>query len=83
MKRYLRHDFKRVGHAIRVADTPSRSVGKKGANLAVILCAAYLQDLKSGSEGTEAPSMAREILTRLGAKEVLVDEVCRHDRPYP
>jgi endogenous inhibitor of DNA gyrase (YacG/DUF329 family) len=76
MKRYLRHDFKRVGHAIRVARYAEQIGREEGANLAVILCAAYLQDLKSGSEGTEATSMAREILTRLGAKEALVDEVC-------
>jgi hypothetical protein len=76
MKRYLRHDFKRVGHAIRVARYAEQIGREEGANLAVILCAAYLQDLKTGSEGTEAPSMAREILTRLGAKEALVDEVC-------
>lgn len=76
MKRYLRHDFKRVGHAIRVARYAEQIGREEGANLAVILCAAYLQDLKSGSQDTEAPSAAREILTRLGAKEALVDEVC-------
>ena len=76
MKRYLRHDFKRVGHAIRVARYAEQIGREEGANLAVILCAAYLQDLKSGPQDTEAPSVAREILTRLGAKEALVDEVC-------
>jgi len=76
MKRYLRHDFKRVGHAIRVARYAEQIGREEGGNLAVILCAAYLQDLGPGPEDREAASLAREILTRLGAKEGLVDEVC-------
>jgi ribosomal protein S27E len=86
MKRYLRQDFKRVGHAIRVARYAEQIGREEGGNLAVILCAAYLQDLEPGSQDREATAAAREILTRLGAKEALVDEVCdmiarRHDEP--
>ena len=50
MKRYLRHDFKRVGHAIRVARYAEQIGREEGGNLAVILCAAYLQDLGPGPE---------------------------------
>ena len=76
MKRYLRHDFKRVGHAVRVARYAEQIGREEGGNLAVILCAAYLQDLGPGPEDKEATFVAREIMTRLGAKEGLVDEVC-------
>jgi hypothetical protein len=76
MKRHLRQDFKRIGHASRVARYAEQIGREEGGNLAVVLCAAYLQDLGSGSEEKEATALAREILTRLGAKEALVDEVC-------
>jgi len=76
MKRYLRHDFKRVGHAIRVARYAEQIGREEGGNLAAILCAAYLRDLGPGPEDKEGTSVAREIMTRLGAKEGLVDEVC-------
>lgn len=76
MKRHLRQDFKKVGHAVRVARYAEQIGREEGGNLAVILCAAYLQDLDSEAGNKEATSLAREILTRLGAKEALVDEVC-------
>jgi hypothetical protein len=76
VKRHLRHDFKKVGHAIRVARYAEQIGREEGGNLAVILCAAYLQDLGPGSDSKEGTAVAREILTRLGAKETLVDEVC-------
>jgi len=76
MKRHLRHDFKKVGHAIRVARYAEPIGREEGGNLAVILCAAYLQDLGPESGKKEGPSVAREILMRLGANESLVEEVC-------
>jgi len=76
VKRYLKRDFKRVGHAVRVARYVEQIGREEGANLAVILCAAYLQDLGDGSQDGVAASLAREILTRLGAKDALMDEVC-------
>jgi hypothetical protein len=74
VKRYLRQDFKRVGHAIRVARYAEQIGREEGGNLAVILCAAYLEDIEPGSPD-KSVSVAREILTRLGAKETLIDEV--------
>jgi len=76
MKRYLRQDFKRIGHASRVARYAEQIGREEGGNLAAILCAAYLQDLEFGLQDKGATAVAREILTRLGAKEGLVDEVC-------
>ncbi|MBU0735844.1 MAG: HD domain-containing protein [Proteobacteria bacterium] len=87
MKRYFRQDFKRIGHVSRVARYAEQIGREESGNLAVILCAAYLHDIgiKAAEEKhqssaaeyreEEGPPIAREILTRLGAKEALIDEV--------
>ncbi len=64
-------------------------IGKsEKGNLAVILAAAYLHDIgiheaerKHGSTAPqylekEGPEIARSIMSKLGAKEELIDEVC-------
>lgn len=87
MKRYFKGDFKRIGHATRVARYAERIGRIEGSNPAVVLCAAYLHDIgiveaeKHGSsearfQEAEGPAIAREILERLGAKPLLVEEVC-------
>jgi len=88
MKRYFKTDFKRIGHATKVARHAERIGKMEAGNLAVILCAAYLHDIgipeaerKYNSTAAryqeqEGPSIAREILDKLGAKEALIDEVC-------
>jgi len=88
MKRYFKRDFKRIGHAMRVARYAERIGKMERANLAVILSAAYLHDIgipeaerKYGSSASEfqekeGPSIARSILLGLGAKEALIDAVC-------
>jgi HD superfamily phosphodiesterase len=88
MKRYFKSDFKRIGHASRVARYAERIGKKEKGNLAVILTAAYLHDIgihaaqkKHGStaaefQETEGPAIARSILAKLGAKQELIDEVC-------
>ncbi len=97
MKRYFRTDFKRIGHATRVARYAER-IGKfESGNLAVILPAAYLHDIgiveaRRRHDSTapeyqekEGPSVARAILERLGAGDKLIEEVCdivgRHHHP--
>ena len=88
MKRYFHTDFKRIGHALRVARY-AEAIGKAElGNMAVILCAAYLHDIgiKKAEEvhnstapefqEIEGPPIARELLERLNAKADLVDEVC-------
>jgi HD superfamily phosphodiesterase len=97
MKRYFKTDFKRIGHATRVARYAER-IGKfESGNLAVILPAAYLHDIgiieaerRRGStapeyQEQEGPSVARSILEKLGAGEALIEEVCdivgRHHHP--
>jgi hypothetical protein len=69
MKRYFRNDFKRIGRASRMARYAERIGKAETGNLAVILAAAYLLDI-------DDRAAARDILTRLGAREDLVAEVC-------
>ena len=88
MKRYFKKDFKRIGHAMRVARHAERIGKAEQANLAVILTAAYLHDIgipeaeriygSSAAEyqEKEGPGVARSILLKLGAKEQLIDAVC-------
>jgi predicted HD phosphohydrolase len=99
MKRYFRNDFKRIGHASRVARHAEKIGRQEGGNLAAILTAAYLHDIgikeaerkhKSAAaryQEEEGPAVAREILSKLGAKEELTEEVCdivgHHHSPRP
>jgi len=88
MKRYFRTDFKRIGHAMRVARHAERIGKSERGNLAVIFAASYLHDIgipeaerKHGSAASqyqevEGPPVARSIMIKLGAKEALIDEVC-------
>ena len=88
MKRYFHTDFKRIGHAGTVARYAEKIGRKERANLAVVLCAAFLHDIgiknaekKYNSSAAkyqeiEGPPVARELMEKLGAKPELVDEVC-------
>ena len=88
MKRYFKNDFKRIGHASRVARYAEKIGKEERGNLAVILTAAYLHDIgikeaerkyqstAARYQEEEGPPVARDILERLGAKTELVDEVC-------
>lgn len=96
MKRHFQKDFKRIGHAMSVARYAERIAREEGGNLAVVLCAAYLHDIgrkeaerEHGSGAAllqeEGPPLARSILSRLGGREELIEEVCdilsRHHHP--
>lgn len=88
MKRYFKTDFKRIGHATRVARYADRIGKAEGANMAVVLSAAYLHDIgihaakqKHGStsgrfQEQEGPPIARSILEKLKAPDGMIDEVC-------
>ncbi len=89
MKRYFRRDFKRIGHAMRVARYAEQiAKADGGGDLAVILSAAYLHDIgiheaerKHGStaarhQEAEGPAIARKILVALSAKPEMIEEVC-------
>jgi HD superfamily phosphohydrolase YqeK len=99
MKRYFKSDFKRIGHASRVARYAERIGREERGNLAVVLTAAYLHDIgikeaerkyqssAARYQEEEGPPVAREILEKLGARQGLVDEVCdivaHHHHPRP
>ena len=99
MKRYFKTDFKRIGHASKVARHAEEIGKKQRGNLAVILTAAYLHDIgikeaerkyqstAAKYQEEEGPPIAREILSKLGAKEELIEEVCdiiaHHHHPRP
>ena len=88
MKRYFKTDFKRIGHAGKVARYAEQLGKKEKANLAVVLCAAYLHDIgiKNAEEKydssaakyqeLEGPPVAKTILEKLKAKPPLIEEVC-------
>lgn len=88
MKRYFKSDFKRISHATKVARYAER-IGKatEGANLALILCSAYLLNVgysealkqnpivSAADLQREGPPIASIILEKLGANEGLINQV--------
>jgi putative nucleotidyltransferase with HDIG domain len=99
MKRYFGRDFKRINHAMMVARYAEKMLKEETVNPAVVLTAAYLHDIGIKEAGQKYPldearyhesegtSVARQILTRLNARQELIDEVCdiieRHHHPRP
>jgi HD superfamily phosphodiesterase len=88
MKKYFGKDFHRIGHATKVARYAEQIGKEEKGNLAVILPAACLHDIgiheaerkyqstAARYQEEEGPPIARDILSRLGAKEELIEEVC-------
>ena len=88
MKHYFKQDFKRIGHATKVARYADQIAREERGDLAVVLAAAYLHDIGiheaerkyQSPEGKyqeeEGPPIARDILTKLGAQPGMIDEVC-------
>jgi len=99
MKHYFQQDFKRIGHATKVARYAEQIVREEKGDPAVVLSAAYLHDIgiheaerkyqstEARYQEEEGPPIARDILTRLGAQPGLIDEVCdiiaHHHHPRP
>jgi len=97
MKKYMGTDFKRIGHASKVANFAEKIAKKEKANLPVILCAAYLYNIgaktaleKFDSDAPEylekeSPAVARTLMETLGAKDELITQVVAlvavHQRP--
>jgi putative nucleotidyltransferase with HDIG domain len=88
MKRYFGTDFKRIGHASKVAHYAEEINRTEQGDPAVVLICAYLHDIgikeaerkfnssSAGYQHQEGPPVARQILTRLQADETLIEEVC-------
>lgn len=97
MKKYFGTDFKRIGHAAKVAGYAEKIGKAEKANLPVILCAAYLYDIgarnawaKYSSDAPEdiakeSPKVVKELMEKLGAKPELTDAIVKmvgdHSRP--
>jgi len=76
MKKHFGRDFKRIAHAGRVARFAEKLAMPLGADPAVVLIAALLHEAGSADETDAASQAARDILSRLGARPDLIDEVC-------
>ena len=88
MNRNFKTDFKRIGHAVKVARYAEEIGRNEKGNLGIILVAAYLHDIgiKNAEEKynsnapryqeLEGPPVARQIMEKLNAKEDLIEEVC-------
>lgn len=99
MKHYFKQDFKRIGHATKVARYAEQIVKEEKGDAAVAISAAYLHDIgiqeaekkyqstAAEYQEKEGPSVAREILSKLGASPDLIEEVCalvgHHHHPRP
>ncbi len=99
MKHFFKQDFKRIGHATKVARNAEQIVKEERGDPAVVLSAAYLHDIgikeaEARYQSTEpkyqeelGPPIARDILTKLGGAPEFVDEVCdiigHHHHPLP
>jgi HD superfamily phosphohydrolase YqeK len=97
MKACFQKDFKRIGHATKVARYAEKLVKEEKGDPAVVLSAAYLHDvgIKEAEwkyQSTATPyqekkgfAIARAILANLGADAELIDEVCdiisHHNHP--
>jgi len=88
MKLYFKQDFKRIGHAAKVARYAEKIVLQEKGDPAVVLSAAYLHDIgikeaerkqqnnEVADHEEEGPAVARELLTKLDANQDLIEEVC-------
>lgn len=87
MKGYFKQDFKRIGHATKVARYAEQISKEEKGDLAVVLCAAYLHDVgiqeaerkylstDARDQEEERPIIARDILSKLSASPELIEEV--------
>ena len=77
VKRHFGRDFKRIGHASRVARYAEQIAREEKASLAVVLTTAYLLDVDRQTDRTDAESsVARGILEQVKARPELADQVC-------
>jgi hypothetical protein len=78
VKRYLKTDFKRIGHMTRRARHAEQiaKAGDLNTQLPVVLITAFVWDLDPVENAAEAP-VARSILTDLKAPPPLIERVCK------
>ena len=80
MKLHLKRDFKRIGHASRVAGFVQRLAQAENGDPAVALSVAYLNEivdsLRESPNGKQGIEVVKDILDRLDAAPPLAEEVC-------
>jgi hypothetical protein len=87
VKQYFGRDFRRIGHASRVARYAEQIARAENANLAVVLAAAFLLDVDrvgpehapgddTGADNGNGTAVARAILDRVHARQDMADAVC-------
>jgi hypothetical protein len=77
VKKHYGRDFKRIGHASRVARYAEQIAREENAGLAVVLTTAYLLEVDGVGEVQDAEAaVARSILERVKARPELVNQVC-------
>jgi ribosomal protein S27E len=88
VKQYFGRDFRRIGHATRVARYAEQMAKAENASLAVVLTAAYLLEVDQVATGAQQTGqtgdqeavrtvpVARAILDRVHARGELADVVC-------
>jgi hypothetical protein len=74
VKRYLGTDFKRIGHAARVANFAEKIGKEERANLPVILCAAYLVGIGEKNAAKKDHSDLAGEIENQGSKESIARE---------
>lgn len=73
MKKHYRSDFKKIGHATRVARHAEKIAAEAGGDLPIVLGAAYLHGTMEN--GANDAADARNIMEKAGANEKMTDEV--------
>ena len=73
VKKYLGSDFKRISRAMKVARNVEQIIKSEIANPGAIISAAYLKEVCANE--TDSVIIAKDILSKLGAKEGLIEEV--------
>ena len=87
VKQYFGRDFRRIGHASRVARFAEQIARSENANLAVVLTTAFLLDVDhagpehaqgqdTGAGNGKGTAVARAILDRVHARQDMADAVC-------
>jgi hypothetical protein len=84
VKRLLGQDFQRISHAVKVARYVEEIGREEKAELAVLLCAAYLHVFseRDDAKGDDVERDGREILERLGAGKELIEKVLQIVRNF-
>ena len=73
MKKHYKSDFKKIGHATRVARHAEKIAAEAGGDLPIILGAAYLH--QTMTNGADDDADARNIMEKAGANDKMTDEV--------